>query len=312
MKQSIDVNDVNDVNDVIQVQGRDIKADDIALIKDLIHANPNWKRSRLSLELCRCWNWHNAAGHLKDMSCRILLRKLEKMGYIELPVRVHSGSNTVRHARNKIVEPVLHSKEPIVVELKKLLPLQIDVVENEDGYNLKLFKYWISAHHYLGWSDPVGEHLKYFVLDNQNRPLACLMFGAAAWKIQPRDLFIGWCPADRKSNLNFIANNNRYLILPWVKVKCLASHILGLIGRRINQDWQKKYRHEIYMLETFVEDKRFMGTSYKAANWMYLGKTQGRGRNDVKQEYKLPIKSIWVYALSKNFREKLKVEKLKP
>lgn len=286
----------------VHVQGRDISAGDIALIKDLTNSNPNWSRTRLSRELCLCWNWRNAAGHLKDMSCRILLRKLEKMGYVELPVGIHSGNNG---NRNKIVESVLHSKESISVELKELFPLQIRVVA--EGYDLKLFKYFISTHHYLGWSAPVGEHLKYFVLDNQSRPLACLVFGAAAWKIEPRDSFIGWCPRDRKRNLSFIANNNRFLILPWVKVKCLASHILGLISRRISNDWKQKYNHVLGMLETFVEDNRFLGTCYKASNWIYLGKTRGRGRNDVKNEYKLPIKSIWVYVLVGNvgnFREK--------
>ena len=286
----------------IHVQGRDISASDIALIEGLTNSNPNWSRTRLSRELCLRWNWRNAAGNLKDMSCRMLLLKLEKMGYMELPPGIHSGNNS---NRNKMVEPVLHTKELISVELKELLPLQICVVAN--GYDLKLFKYFISAHNYLGWRGPVGEHLKYFVLDNQSRPLACLMFGASAWKIEPRDRFIGWSPESRVRNLSFIANNNRFLILPWVKVKCLASHILGLISRRISEDWQKKYNHEIYMLETFVEDNRFLGTSYKASNWLYLGKTLGRGRNDVKNEYKLPIKSIWVYVLVgnvRNFREK--------
>ena len=292
-------NDNANDNDKIHVQGRDISAGDIALIEDLINSHPNWSRTRLSRELCLCWNWRNDAGNLKDMSCRMLLLKLEKMGYMELPPGIHSGNN---NERNKIVEPVLHSKELISEDIKELLPLQICVVERADGYDLKLFKYFISAYHYLGWRGPVGEHLKYLVLDNQSRPLACLMFGASAWKIEARDRFIGWSPKSRVRNLCFIANNNRFLILPWIKVKCIASHILGLISRRISGDWQKKYNHEIYMLETFVEDNRFLGTSYKASNWVYLGKTLGRGRNDIKKEYRLPIKSIWVYVLVGNMR----------
>jgi len=151
----------------------------------------------------------------------------------------------------------------------------------------------------------VGENLKYLYFDKLGRPLGSMMFGAAAWKVTSRDRYIDWDAETRKRNLSYIANNNRFLILPWVQTKCLGSHILGKICRRLNQDWLKKYNHPIYLLETFVEKERFRGTCYKAANWIYVGDTKGRGKLDVKNEYALPIKSTWLYPLEPLFRNKL-------
>jgi len=291
---------------LLHLQGRDIEAKDIALIKALLKKHPSWSRTPLSRELCQIWDWYNHAGHLKDMSCRLLLRKLERLGYIQLPPAQHDGNNAYR---DKCIQSLLHCKEPITGELKELYPLKIQLIDcgSRTEYELKLFKYFISMYHYLGWSGSMGENIKYLVLDNKQRPLACLMFGAAAWKVMPRDRFIGWArePELRKRNLSLIANNNRFLILPWVQCKCLASHILAGVCRQISQDWQRKYNHPLYLLETFVESKRFSGTCYKAANWIYLGQTQGRGRYDVKKEYALPVKSIWVYPLRRDFRTQL-------
>ena len=151
----------------------------------------------------------------------------------------------------------------------------------------------------------VGENLKYLYFDKLGRPLGSMMFGAAAWKVTSRDRYIDWDVETRKRNLFYIANNNRFLILPWVQTKCPGSHILGKICRRLNQDWLKKYNHPIYLLETFVEKERFRGTCYKAANWIYVGDTKGRGKLDVKNEYALPIKSTWLYPLEPLFRNKL-------
>ncbi|MCP4146486.1 MAG: DUF4338 domain-containing protein [bacterium] len=284
----------------ILLQGRRITADNITLLRDLIANNPQWCRTQLSKELCIIWDWRNQGDQLKDMSCRLLLRKLDGAGLIQLPKARHNGNNTNRH---KHIQPILHSRAPISCELKELTPLDVRLVEG--GYELKLFKYFLSSYHYLGWSGPVGEHSKYLVVDNKERPLACLMFGAAAWKIETRDSYIGWNANSRETKLSYICNNNRYLILPWIEVKYLASHILGLISRRISRDWEKKYKHPLYMLETFVEDNRFKGTCYKAANWKYLGKTKGRGRYDKYNESNLPIKSVLVQPLDSQFRRKL-------
>ncbi|MHC4139648.1 MAG: Druantia anti-phage system protein DruA [Planctomycetota bacterium] len=291
-KHEIDVN--------LIIQGRKVTSNSIGQIKKLITFNPFWNRTRLSKELCLLWDWRRATGELKDIACRSLLRKLEKLGYIQLPKAIQSNGNS---SRRYSVQPILHSKEPIIAPFKSLYPLDIQLIEK--GYQLKLFKYFISAYHYLGWSGTVGENLKYLFFDCHERPLGCLMFGAAAWKVMARDKYIGWEPDVRKRNLLYIANNNRYLLLPWVSVGHLASHILGRVARRINQDWLKKYNHPIYLLETFVEKDRFKGTCYKAANWVHVGATQGRGKLDVKKQYLLPIKDIWVYPLEASFREKL-------
>ncbi len=284
----------------LYLQGRRLTLDDIEFIHGLLISHSDWNRTRLSKELCIHWNWRRETGALKDIACRSLLRRLEKLGYIHLPIGAHQNSSP---ARRVIVHPVLHSQEEISCTLKELYPLEIRRVEN--GFDLKLFKYLISANHYLGWSGTVGENFKYLFFDSQERVLGCLMFGAGAWKIKPRDEFIGWSNEKRESNLSRVVNNNRFLILPWVKVPHLASHILGRVCRRINSDWQEKYNHPIYLLETFVERGRFLGTCYKSANWIYVGPTQGRGKLDVKNLYQLPIKDIWLYPLEESFREKL-------
>lgn len=283
------------------LQGRSISLPDIEFIKDLLASNPSWNRTRLSKEVCQAWNWRRDNGELKDIACRSLLRKLEQLGYIKLPKGKHQNSSP---ARRECAQPVLHSREPIHDDLKSIGPVKVELVEK--GFKYQSFKYFISAYHYLGWSGVVGENLKYFFSDAHDNPLGCLMWGAAAWKVQPRDSFIGWDVQTRKRNLPFVVNNNRFLILPWVKVPHLASHLLGRICRRLSGDWQAKYHHPVYLAETFVEQSRFKGTCYKAANWVHVGQTQGRGKLDVKKQYSLPVKDIWLYPLETCFKEKLR------
>ncbi len=285
------------------LQGRRITAHDIEIVKSLIISNPSWNRTRLSKELCGLWDWRRVSGELKDIACRSLLRKLEKLGHIQLPKGIHKVHKNHNPIRRTHVEPVLHSKTPIKGPLKDLYPLDIQLVET--GYGLKLFKYFISVYHYLGWSGTVGENLKYMFFDVDERPLGCLMFGAAAWKVKSRDNYIGWTAEERMRNLSYVVNNNRFLVLPWVRVPYLASHILGKICKQISRDWQEKYNHPIYLLETFVETDRFKGTCYKAANWVHVGVTKGRGKLDTKNQFLLPLKDIWLYPLDTCFREKL-------
>lgn len=199
---------------------------------------------------------------------------------------------------------VPHKAAAIVGKLDPLAPLHIEVVKDKDL--LRLFKCLLSSYHYLGFSRIVGENLKYLVFDREDNPVACLLFGSAAWKIAPRDNFIGWDEGTRKANLRLLTNNMRFLILPWVKVPHLASHILGRVARRISSDWIKRYSHPIYMLETFVEKERFQGTCYQAANWICVGQTQGRSRSDRYSTLKVPIKDIYLYPLAKRFQKILK------
>jgi len=283
------------------IQGREITPKDIEFIREMIKAHPSWGRSRLSKELALLWNWRALSGQLKDMACRSFLLKLERRGYLTLPPRLYSYCKVRRRLPCPFVP---HQTTPITGKLNRLLPLRIEVVKEKDL--LKLFKCLLSSYHYLGFTGTVGENLKYLVFDEKDNPLACLLFGSAAWKTLARDNFIGWDEVMRRANLHFITNNMRFLILPWVRVPHLASHLLGKVARRISSDWVKRYQHPIYLLETFVEKERFRGTSYQAANWICVGQSKGRSRNDRYRNLKVPIKDIYLYPLLKRFREALK------
>jgi len=288
------------MNKAMIIQGRETTPEDIEFIREMIKANPSWGRSRLSKELALLWNWRALSGQLKDMACRSFLLKLERRGYISLPAPRWS----CQKAGGKAPIPfVPHQTTPIAGKLNRLLPLRIEIVKEK--YLLGLFKCLLSSYHYLGFTGTVGENLKYLIFDEKDNPVACLLFGSAAWKTLARDNFIGWDEVMRKANLHLVTNNMRFLILPWVKVPHLASHILGKVVRRISSDWINRYSHPIYMLETFVEKERFRGTCYQAANWIYVGESKGRSRNDRYSTLKVPIKDIYLYPLSKRFRELL-------
>ncbi|MFH1039339.1 MAG: Druantia anti-phage system protein DruA, partial [PVC group bacterium] len=291
------------MSELVIIQGRHLTSRDIDRIRQLLIENPSWNRTRLSRELCQLWNWRNGAGQLKDMACRNLLLKLERPGHINLPPRRGSSPNAFR---NKALQYVLHSTAPIRVPLKTLVPIRIEVIK--DPADKTLSNCFFSLYHYLGYGGTVGQNMRYFVFDRDRTPLACLLFGSAAWKTKPRDSFIGWDIATRKRNLPFITNNMRFLILPWVRVPHLASHILARIARRISGDWVDKYGRPIYLLETFVERDRFQGTSYRAANWIRVGQTRGRTRNDRDNSIRVPIKDVYLYPLCRNFRQKLNCE----
>lgn len=283
------------------IQGREITPDDIEFIKQLLADYPTWNRSRLSRELCEIWHWHRPDGQVKDMACRTLLLKLERAGHLTLPARQGPSPNQFR-TRSKVM--VFHRTEEIHDRLQDLTPLQITQVSPR-AKDHALFNCLLSQYHYLGHRTTVGENMKYLVQDGQGRPLACVLFGSAAWKTAPRDAFIGWDHPVRERNLIQITNNTRFLILPWVQVRNLASHILSLISRRIATDWLRKYSHPIYLLETFVDRSRFRGTCYQAANWTCVGQTQGRTRNNRDHLAHVPVKDVYVYPLTKQFRREL-------
>jgi hypothetical protein len=284
------------------IQGRKITPTDIHLIKQLLTEHPTWNRTTLSRELCRRWQWLRADGQqLKDMACRTLLLKLERAGYIGLPPRQAPSVNWSRKSSSPLLA---HLSEEICCPLSTLVPVKIAPVEPTSDDH-PLFTCFLSRYHYLGHRTTVGENMGYLVRDHNNRPLACLLFGSAAWKTAPRDRFIGWDQKRRETNLCSLTNNTRFLILPWVKVSHLASHILSKVSRRICGDWIKKYRHPVYLLETFVDHNRFQGTCYKAANWILTGQTKGRTRNDRNHTIQVSPKDIYVYPLIKDFRRRL-------
>ena len=283
------------------IQGRLIGPAEVGLIRHLLAENPDWHRTRLSRELCAIWNWRNDAGRLKDMAARTLLLKLEQREMIILPPRRCSANNA---ARNRSLRLIDHDQTPIAGSLQRLLPLSISVVgENVD--DLANFKSLVAQHHYLGLRNTVGENLKYLIRDRHGRLVGALLFGSAAWKTKPRDAFIGWSIQARRTRLSHITNNTRFLIPGWIRVPCLASHILSRVSRRLDTDWHLKYGHRIYLLETFVDQSRFRGTCYQAANWIRVGQTQGRTRNGPRGAPPAPVKDVYVYPLNKNFRREL-------
>ena len=283
------------------IQGRRLGPEDIGLVRHWLATEPEWNRTRLSRELCQRWDWRNEAGRLKDMACRTLLLKLERRGAIRLPARQGASPNALR---NRQPVDVPHDQRPITGALNTLRPLRLEAL-GERAPDLALFRFLLQRYHYLGLRNSVGENLKYLVRDGQGRPLACLLFGSAAWKAKPRDGFIGWDAAQRQRHLGRLTNNTRFLILPWVKVPHLASHLLGHVARRLNADWMAKYGHGIALLETFVDRDRFRGTCYRAAGWWHVGATTGRSRNDVAQTLRVPVKDIYLRALDPDFRGRL-------
>lgn len=279
----------------------------LALLQALIADNPHDCRSELSRKACRLFNWVQPNGILRDMVCRSLLLNLEGAGHICLPAR--RGIPPQLRVKTKIQTELFPDNtfcsddtSAVKVPVKSLFPLSVNQVRRTKAE--PLYKHLIDRYHYLGYTQPVGEHLKYIIY-SQDRPIACISFSSAPRHIGSRDRFIGWDQLTRRRNINLVAYNTRFLILPWIRVPHLASHVLGLIARRISHDWQQMYNHPLFFLETFVDTDRFLGTCYKAANWSYLGVTTGRGKNDQTHKKNRSIKAVWGLPLVKDFREKL-------
>lgn len=285
------------------VQGRAVGPPDLALIRHWLDQNPGWSRWRLSQVLATHWDWRNGVGQLKDMAARTLLLKLHQRGLIALPPRRQMPTNRMR-CPSPPPTAVAGADRPLDCALAQLGALTVHEVSTQAAERA-----WVRAalgrHHYLGFGGAVGENLQYVARDGQGQPLACLVFGAAAWKCQARDQFIGWSGEQQKRNLELLANNTRFLILPSVRVPHLASWVLGRVSRRLSRDWQAKYGHPIVALETFVERERFRGTAYRAANWLAVGATTGRTRQDRHTCIQAPVKDLYLYPLRRDFRELL-------
>jgi hypothetical protein len=279
---------------------RVITDDDVVFIRKLITEHPGLSRRGLSKKLCEAWHWVQANGALRDMVCRGLMLMLHREGLIELPpVR--------RLQRNPLVDrhqPALVSVDETALQmsLAELGPLAVRQVRRMPDE--ALFNSLLKHHHYLGYTQPVGEHLKYLVYA-QARPIACVAWCSAPRHLGSRDRFIGWGPAARLQNIGLLAYNTRFLILPWVRVPHLASHILGRMARMLSVDWQRVYGHPIYFVETFIDPQRFRGTCYRAANWTVLGTTTGRGKDAPTRQANRSIKQVLGLALVGDFRQRL-------
>jgi len=283
-------------------QGRRVSGEQLLWLAQWITDHPQWSRKRLSRELCQEWDWHNGRGQIKDFAARAFLEKLAARGLVVLPALQLQRS----HPRPKPDGPVPIDwpTDPIAEPLAELAALQW-ILPLAGMPEAKRFDAYVQRYHYLGLR-VVGQNMKYLVRDKQGRDLACLLFGAAAWRAGARDQFVGWDQRQRAAALHYLANNTRYLILPWVRVSGLASRLLGQVVRRLSQDWRCKYGHPIHLLESFVERGRFRGTCYRASNWVCVGQTQGRGRqgaNPVKPTE--PAKDVYLYPLTRHFRRHL-------
>ena len=285
---------------VLTYRGKTVTQQDVAFIRGLIAQNPGDSRWSLSQRLCRAWDWRQHNGILRDMVCRGLMLMLHRAGYIELPAKKQNPLNPLVHREKPA--PVLIDPHRLKGPLSGILPLEIRQVRRTALE--KLLNSLIEQYHYLGYCQPVGEHLKYLVFAEQ-RPVACMIYSSAPRHIGCRDRFIGWPAQVRRKNLHLIAYQSRFLILPWVQVPQLASHLLGRLARVLSTDWQRLYHHPVYFQETFVDLERFKGTCYKAANWLYLGKTTGRGKNDHTYKPNRSIKAVWGYPLCRDFRARL-------
>jgi len=284
----------------LSYRGKSVSREDVAFIRRLIAENPGESRNKLSGKLCEAWNWVQPNGQPKEMICRSLMLELERAGLIELPPKKHNPPNPLAVRRKP--DPPCIDQSPIEGRLGGLAePLLCQV---RRGPLEQIFEGLIEQHHYLGYCQPVGEHLKYLVTMD-DRPIACFSWSSAPRHIGCRDRFIGWSPEMRRKNIHLIAYNSRFLLLPWVRIEHLASHLLGKMARRISRDWQEVYGHPVYFLETFVDTERFKGTCYRASNWIHMGQTTGRGKDDKTHKPTRSIKDVWGYALNARFRERL-------
>jgi hypothetical protein len=273
------------------IQGRLVGKTELDWVRGLIAEHGDWNRKRLARELCRQWGWCNGQGVLKDFAARSFLLKLEAQGEVVLPaVRGWRKQPRAEELALEWAEP-----EELKGGLQEFSPVRVEVVPAATPAARRWAEH-VKRHHYLGLHVG-GENVRYLAQDAQGRDLACVLFGAAAWQCAPRDRHLGLTAAQRRAGLQMVANNTRFLILPWVRVPALASHVLGQVARRIDADWQAKYGHGLRWLETFVERGRFAGTCYQAANWECVGQTTGRSCEDRHHTLQVPVKDVYLYQL---------------
>jgi len=283
---------------MIRYSGREFTSKELEQIRTLIKLNPTFNRTRISVEVCEMFQWIKPDGKLKDMSCRVAMLRMEKDGLIQLPPSTRTKQAVKRIDFTSATDP----QAPVICPVNQLPQLHLEKVTKATS---ALWNEYIQRYHYLGHSPLPGAQQRYFITIGE-QVIALTGFGAAAWQTAPRDQFIGWNHEQRKANLHLIVNNARFLILPWIQSKNLASKILSLTARTLPDDWKTRYNIQPVLMESFVQKNRFSGTCYKAANWKLCGETKGRGKLGVAGKISVPIKDIWVYPLDRNFRDILK------
>jgi hypothetical protein len=275
--------------------GRIFNPMDMTRIRQVIAEDPKRNRTTISKMVCTLFHWYKRDGQLKEMSCRVALLRMQRDGLIVLPAPQNKNVN------GKLVIKHSSKTDPpsglTTISSSKFAGLQVNIVATKADSSL--WNEYIARYHYLGHSPLPGAQIRFFARYEEN-VVACLGFGAAAWCVAPRDKYIGWSDEQRQRNLHLVVNNARFLILPWITTKNLASKILSLVAKQLPAEWKNRYGYKPLLLETFVESQRFRGTCYKAANWVHVGITKGRGKIDIHYEYRLPIKDVFVYPLEKN------------
>ncbi|MCK5191219.1 MAG: DUF4338 domain-containing protein [Methylococcales bacterium] len=284
----------------MRYSGRDFTQQEITLIQNLIAENPTYTRAELSRRVCKLLHWYKIDGGVKAMSCRVAMLRMQDNGLIQLPAPTRKRPET-RIRFTAATDP----EQPVTAAVHELPSLHFHRVNK--GKQSSLWNEYIHRYHYLGYKALPGAQMRYFVTSG-DQVIALLGFAASAWQCAPRDNYIGWSHDQRKKNLHLIINNARFLILPWIQSKNLASKILAKASRKIPDDWQHRYGYRPVLMETFVEKERFTGTCYKAANWLYMGKTKGRGKLGPAGKQSVPIKDLWLYPLTQRFRHTLVVD----
>lgn len=277
--------------------GKDWSESDISRIRELIATSPRALRAELARLVCTAFDWRRVNGKYKLMSCRVAMIRMCRDGLIQLP----APQNTVRRPRQTFVSPASDPEPVLEISIKDIKDLNLEVCPKKE---LRLWNEFIGRYHYLGYRIMPGAQIRYLIKAGE-RVLGAMGFGGPAWKVAPRDNFIGWTPEERQSCLHLIVNQTRFLILPWVRCKNLATKSLALAKHRIADDWEERYGYRPVLLETFVDTTKFRGTSYKAGNWIQVGLTQGRSRMDRAHKNAEPVKSIWVLPLEPDFRKRL-------
>lgn len=294
------------MTEVLRIRGRDVGCADLEQIREWLGLHPHWSRRRLSEELAKHWDWRTPTGQLKDIAARDLLNRLEARALIRLPVRQRRGGRQPLRALDLPGQGNLNLAPRAPIQQRpfcELLPLCWQQAQPGQPERAQVVRY-LAEHHYLGYPDGLGQ-IHYLVRDRQGQDVACLLFGPASWKVAARDEFIGWSGSQRQSRLSHLANNSRFLILPWIQTPHLASHVLAQAVRRLRVDWPARHGLPLWLVETFVETERFSGICYRASNWIKVGQTQGRTRNDRQHLRNAPRKDVYLLPLCPRFREHL-------
>ena len=294
------------MTELLRIRGREVSRGDLEQIGEWLGLHPEWSRRRLSEELARHWDWRTPTGQLKDIAARDLLNRLEGRGLIRLPARQRRGGRQIPRALSSPAQGTLNLVTPVSApprSLRERRPLSWHQAQPGQPERAQVARY-LAEHHYLGYPDGLGQ-IHYLVRDSQGQDVACLLFGPAAWKVAARDRFIGWSSEQRQKRLTHLANNSRFLILPWIQTPHLASHVLAQAVGCLRQDWPARHGVPLWAVETFVETERFGGVCYRAANWVKVGQTQGRTRNDSQHVRQEPRKDIYLLALVTHFRQRL-------